>query len=252
MTFAKNMIIGYPLTHTLSPLLHACIYQKLGIDAEMQALPGEDVPELIEKIRSERVGLTAVTIPHKEAIIPYLDWIEEEARMIGAVNTIINRDGVLKGYNTDVIGIRAALSRPRIFGKHVLLLGAGGAARAVAFVVREAGGHMICVNRSREAGEQLVHDFGGRVGRLEDLSPNEIDVIINATSIGMYPHVDASPLPATWLRSHHVVFDVVYNPRDTRLLQIARAVGATVISGMEMFVIQAEAQVELWLADKSG
>ncbi|MFA4831673.1 MAG: shikimate dehydrogenase [Patescibacteria group bacterium] len=239
-------IIGHPLEHTLSPMLHQYIYDRVAIKARMLVLADANLGNLIKQIREKPIELTAVTIPHKQAIMKYLDEVEERAKEIGAVNTVINRNGQLCGYNTDVVGIERALSGVEIKNRTVLLLGAGGAAQPAARLVNQKGGKLICCNRSKDKAEKLVKKFGGQVVELDELNPEDADVIINATPIGMYPKVDEMPLDASLLGNHQTVFDMIYNPRETKLLREAKIKGAKIISGLEMFIEQGLEQIRLW------
>ena len=131
-----NLVIGYPLAHSKSPALHNALYKKLGINAKMEALERKDIAGLIKIIKSQNVGLTAVTMPFKQTVMRYLDVIDETAKATGAVNTVINKSGKLTGYNTDIDGIALALKNVPLKGKNVSLIGAGGAARAVAYYLK--------------------------------------------------------------------------------------------------------------------
>lgn len=242
-------VIGFPLAHTLSPALHNAVYEQVGIDACMETAPDEDIKRLVQLIREKPISLTAVTIPHKETIIEYLDEVDTVAREIGAVNTVINRGGKLYGYNTDVVGISIALQGVEIKGKNVIVLGAGGAARAVAYYIAKQGGNLYYYNRTQEKAEQLQKEFGGMVITESDIPKIIADVIVNTTPLGLFPNVDTSPLENYTFNSKQAVFDMVYNPRETKLLQTAKAAGATTISGIEMFIGQALEQVRLWTGE---
>lgn len=245
-TTKLNAVIGYPLTHTLSPLLHSQSYATHGINAVMVAFANPDVVSLVHAIRTLPVHLTAVTLPHKESIIPHLDILDRSAKDVGSVNTVINNGKSLCGYNTDVHGIRVALRDVPLAGKNVLLLGAGGAARAVASVVTNTKGKLFYHNRTRERALALHKQFGGDVIARGVLSSMAFDVIINTTPVGMHPHVDESPLEQFPFDSHHVVFDCVYNPRHTKLLRDASHAGARTIGGLTMFIAQGVEQIRLW------
>ncbi len=242
-----NAVIGFPLGHSLGSIWHAEVYQMLGVDAEYIKDEGEDIAELVERVRNKPYGLTAVTIPHKETIISLLDVVDDDAKEIGAVNTVINRDGILTGYNTDIYGVKYALREVDLAGKNVMVLGAGGAARAVMYVLKKGGANIMCVNRTRGRAEKLIGEFGGKVLDFDEVEPDEIDLIINTTPIGMSPNTNVSPLPKDFLRSYHIVFDIVYNPVDTKLLQDAKEIGAKTIFGLDMYIAQGLRQVELWL-----
>lgn len=245
-----NLVIGFPLRHSQSPVLHNFVYGRLNMDAIMLALPGPKIKPLMEIIKTFPVGLTCVTMPFKQAVIPYLDAIEKQAKAVGAVNTVINRDGRLSGYNTDVDGIAFALRDVVLKNKAVLLLGAGGAARAAAYFVTKQGGKILFLNRTKNKALALKKQFGGQVIGKNYLGSHPIDVIINATPIGMYPNVSQDPLDKKYLKRHQTVFDIVYNVGSTKLLKDAKSAGAKTIPGMEMFIGQGLKQIELYCGKK--
>lgn len=241
-----NGVIGYPLGHSVGPAFHTTLYEHMGLSAVYLAFPCTDVPAMIAAIRVLPIHLVAVTIPHKETVMQYLDEIDDGAKKIGAVNTIVNRDGILTGYNTDQRGVAKALEDVALAGRRVLVLGAGGAARAVATAVFEKGAVLFYANRSAERARVLARDFPGDVLSAEDVHRSDFDVIINTTSVGMRPDTSATPLEDYPFRPSQTVFDVVYAPRMTRLLAEASAGGARTISGFDMFLFQALEQIRLW------
>ncbi len=241
-----NAVIGFPLDHTLSPSLHNALYAAAGLDAHLVPLSKENLNELVELIRFNDIQLTAVTMPFKQSIIPFLDLVDDEAVKLGAVNTVIKKEGGLIGYNTDIVGIRSALEDVAIKNKNVLLLGVGGAALPVAHVIKQAGGRLLVWNRSQDAAQKFAHKFGGIVVNFEQIKANNIDMIINATPVGMYPNVNESPLPLDLLSAHQIVFDLVYRPMQTKLLKDAQSKGIKTIFGMKMFIAQALEQIRLW------
>ena len=245
-TTKLNAVIGYPLTHTLSPRLHSHSYAIHGINAVMLAFAHSDVRLLVEAIRTLPIHLTAVTIPHKEAIIEYCDELDPSAKNIGSVNTIINDGKILRGYNTDVHGVRMALRDVSLVGKKVLVLGAGGAARAVASVVADSKGVLFYHSRTAERANGLQERFGGEVATRDAVYTGTFDVIINTTPLGMHPHTDETPLPEFPFDAHHVVVDCIYNPSQTQLLRDAAGAGARTISGITMFIAQGIEQIRLW------
>ncbi|PIT87554.1 MAG: shikimate dehydrogenase [Candidatus Magasanikbacteria bacterium CG10_big_fil_rev_8_21_14_0_10_40_10] len=242
-----NAVIGFPLDHTLSPALHNQIYQDNGLDVALLAFANPDAKALVDSIRALSIGLTAVTMPHKLAVIPYMDEVDEMARKIKAVNTIVNRDGKLYGYNTDISGVRRALATTELKDKNVLLIGAGGVARTIACQIEISGGRALYLNRTLADARILADEFGGQaVKSANKLKAEDIDVVINATPVGMYPNVDQSPLSENLLRANQTVMDVIYNPIQTKLLRQAQTAGAKTVFGLEMFVGQALEQVKLW------
>lgn len=239
-----NAVIGFPLAHSLSPAFHNEEYARRGHDAVLLAFENEDLVALVQALRTLNVGLIAVTLPFKETILPLLDQLDPLAERLGSVNTVLNMGGKLKGFNTDILGIAKALEGVELAGKKVLLLGAGGVAKPVSAFVTDSGSELLCMNRSRERAEELVGEFGGRI--VEDLANETFDVVINATPLGLAPNENETPLDARFLRAEHIVFDIVYNPEETRLLREAKAVGAVTVSGLTMFKAQALGQIRLW------
>ncbi len=241
-----NMVIGYPLTHTKSPLLHNTVYEALNINAVLLAFPHESVASLISSIKTLSVGLTAVTMPFKEAVLPYLDVRNPEVDALKAVNTLIQTEGHLKGFNTDVDGIEFALRDVAIKSKNVLLMGAGGAARAAAYLLQKKKANIFWFNRTVERAKKLSKEFGGEILDQKEIETKTFDIIIHTTPLGMYPDQDKTPLPDYPFQKNQVVFDMVYNPLHTKLLIDAKSKGAKIISGLEMFIGQGLRQIELW------
>ncbi len=254
-------VLGNPVEHSLSPAIHNAAFQHLGLNFVYLALRVEDLPGAVHGIRSlGNARGFSVTIPHKVAIVPLLDQIDPTAKQIGSVNTILVENGKLHGYNTDADGaLRALREGGAVLEKaHVLLLGSGGAARAIAFALATKttiDGLTILGIDDRER-ESLARDLR-RLTKLavEDapLEPDTLErgiiqstVLIHCTPVGMYPKVEESCAPPSALGRHLTVMDIVYNPRETRLLRDARAAGCRIIPGLEMFLYQAVAQFELW------
>jgi len=166
------------------------------------------------------------------------------------VNTVVNRDGKLRGYNTDVVGIAAALRSVELRGARALLIGSGGAGTTVAYHLKKSGAKMFCTNRDKPQAEALCAKFNGTFVEDGDIAKMQFDVLINATPIGMNPQANASPVPDALLRKGMAVFDLVYSPLETRLLKRARAAGATALSGLTMFLAQGLEQEHIWLGRK--
>lgn len=243
-----NLVIGSPLTHSQSPLLHGFVYEKRGLNAVLLAASYPELPPLITAIKTLGVALTAVTAPYKEKVLPYLDVLSPEVEILGAANTLIQKKGSLKGYNTDIDGIAFALREFSLEGRRVLVLGAGGAARAAGYFLKERQAQISWFNRSFEKAACLKACFGGRLISMQDLERESFDLIINATSLGLYPASERSPLLDYPFSPEHLVFDMVYHPVMTLLLRQAKAAGAKIISGLDMFIGQGLKQIEL-LAD---
>ncbi len=260
-------IIGDPVEHSMSPAMHNAAFARMGLDfwyVPFRVKP-EDLPQAVAGMKALNIRGLNVTIPHKVAIIPLLDELDPLAEKIGAVNTVVNDNGVLQGFNTDAIGFLEALIQKGVEpkGKKVVVLGAGGAARAVSFVLAERGAHLIILNRRLEldwaealAG-QLAQTFGQGVEALELTEENlgraleAAYILVNATSVGMSPNIDETPVTSDLLRPSLVVFDVVYNPVKTKLLGQAEQIGAQTISGLEMLVWQGALAFELWTGAKA-
>ncbi|MFQ5862182.1 MAG: shikimate dehydrogenase [Candidatus Brocadiales bacterium] len=245
-------LIGNPVGHSLGPLLHNTCFREEKLNAVYLPFKVEDLPSFINGFKSLNVRGYSVTIPHKEAILDLLDELDPLARSIGAVNTVVNRDGRLVGYNTDstaatkVLEDRLAENGSSIKGKKVTIVGAGGAARAVAFGLREKGAEITIVNRTQARAETLAMDLGCHCKKFGELGKLDTEILVNCTSVGMHPRTSDTPVPVKALRPGMWVFDAVYNPPETRLLREAAAKGCHVMSGVRMFVLQAAQQFELW------
>ncbi len=248
---AKTALCGivlHPAGHTRSPLMHNAAYHALGIDATYLAFdvaPGE-LAAAIAGIRALGVRQIAVSIPHKVEVMQYLDEVDERAQRIGAVNTVTSVAGRLVGSNTDWVGATRAIERvTTLEGKRCVVLGAGGAARALVFGLRERGASVHVLNRTVERAEALAKELGAEsAGPIEALADLAHDVLVNTTSVGL--RSDNSPVSAGHLRADSVVMDAVYDPEETRLLADARRAGATPIAGKWMLVYQAAEQLRIW------
>ncbi len=248
-------VIGNPIEHSLSPLIHGTALAHLGLDYAYAAFRVTDGPAAVAALRALGLRGFSVTIPHKETIIPLLDRLDVSVERCRSCNTVVNDDGVLTGYSTDGRGavgaLRAAGFDPR--DRDVLLVGSGGAARAVAFALLDAGVRSLRFRAAEPAqaatlAADLERARAGVVHDLEPDAPQRVQLLINASPVGMHPAVEALPVPAEWLRPDLAVFDVVYNPLTTRLLSLARERGALTIDGVGMFAEQAALQFELFTA----
>lgn len=251
-------LFGHPVAHSKSPQMHNAAFAHLGLDFAYVAfdVAPEHVGAGVNSIRALGMRGVNVTIPHKLAVMPFLDALSAEARLIGAVNTIVNDDGRLTGYNTDGIGYITALREEADFevgGKKVLLLGAGGAARAVAGQMALSGAQSLTVaarnvSQAQELAEHLaVHTqtTGTTLEALED-DIGGYDLVVNTTPVGMYPHVEQVPLLTEHLQAGQLVSDLIYNPRQTRFLQEAQARGCRTHGGLGMFVHQGAHAFAMW------
>lgn len=231
-------LIGYPLGHSLSAKYFAEKFSAEGIDAEYTLLPIESAEEVLP--HCEMLSGFNVTIPHKQTIMPLLSAISEEAQEIGAVNCVKVTPNGLEGYNTDVVGIRKSLEGVKLEGSKALVLGTGGASKAVQYALRSSGAEVSVVSRTKGVADLTYEELN------EELIANT-DIIVNTTPLGMYPNVDSAPeLPYSALSAKHTLFDCVYNPRQTRFLQLGAERGATTIDGLTMFYAQAEAAWKIW------
>ncbi len=260
-------LIGDPVEHTMSPTMHNAAFRELRLDYVYVAfqVKKEELGKAIEGMRALNIHGLNVTIPHKVAVLEFLNEIDEMAEKIGAVNTIVNDDGVLLGYNTDAAGFLQALLEKGIEpkGKNIVVLGAGGASRAISFILANRGAHLVIVNRLQEL--DWAKDLAGRISQTfhtevsalelnrENLAQalDKADILVNTTSVGMTPNVDVTPVEPDLLRRDLIVYDIVYNPVKTRLLREAEAVGASTISGLDMLVWQGAIAFEKWTGQKA-
>jgi shikimate dehydrogenase len=263
-------IIGYPLGHSLSPAIHNAAYEAMGLDVHYEAwsTPPEDVGAAVARLRDEAYLGMNVTVPHKQAVVEFLDEVDETARKIGAVNTIVKQRDRLVGHNTDRAGYLRGLVEagfnPK--GKSVLIIGYGGAERAVAYALAEAGATSIAIaGRRTEAIAEAVEHLRATSPwpmNLDAVEGDErslvyacqgADLIVNCTSVGMRhsPTEGSSPIPGHLINRGHWVSDVVYNPLETELLRQAREAGATVVAGLDMLVYQAAEAIELWTGQRA-
>lgn len=258
-------VIADPIGHTVSPAMHNAAFEQAGIDylyVPFQ-VKKEELGKAITGMRALNIRGLNVTIPHKIAVIPFLDELDDLAQRIGAVNTIVNDDGVLRGYNTDATGfLRALLERgvePR--EKKVVILGAGGASRAISLILAERGSNLVIVNRTwdkaKEQADRISQVCQREVQALkldrENLAKalNKADILVNTTSVGMSPDIEETPVTANLIKPPVIVVDIVYNPIKTRLLREAEAAGAETISGIDMLVWQGALAFEKWTGLKA-
>jgi len=241
-------VVGYPLSHTLSPTMHNAAFSATDLNAVYLAFETEDIEGCLRGMRALGMKGISVTIPFKSSIIPLLDEVDESAKSIGAVNTIVNHRARLKGYNTDALGALKALEgETELSDKRCLIIGAGGAARAIGFVLRGRCAYLSIANRSIGRGEELADSLACSFVPLEEVEGVQSDLLIHATSVGICPRDDQCVIPPKALKEGMVVMDVVYNPLETRLLREARLRGCQTISGLTMFIHQGAEQYRLWI-----
>lgn len=246
------MVIGDPIDHSLSPQIHNAGYEALGINDQFVYVASqvkiEHIADFLKGVKTMGIRGVSCTMPHKLIVMEYLDILDETAKTIGAVNTIVNEKGRLKGYNTDWLGVITPLEKlTSLSGKKVAVLGAGGAARAIIYGLTKKDAKVTIYNRTKEKAEALAMEFGCNVALLTDTKKLAAsDIIINATSVGMKPHENQTPIDTKSIQKNQIVFDAIYTPFETKLLKEAKKHGAKTIPGIEMLLYQGIAQFELY------
>ena len=240
-------VVGDPIAHSLSPAIMNAAFRRENVNAVYLALHAKTLKDLLTCVREIPIHGVSVTMPYKEAILPHLDNTDSHSAKIGACNTIVRaQDGKLYGFNTDASGIIRPLERRlnTLEGARILVIGAGGAARAAVFGLKERGSEVYILNRSAAPAKKLAHQARARIMKRPDLKKMAFDVIINATPVGM-GNTRETPLQEKEINARYV-FDMVYDPPETRLLKLAKERGSQIIPGIEMFVHQAARQFEIW------
>ncbi|WP_379160112.1 shikimate dehydrogenase [Paenibacillus sp. sgz5001063] len=251
-------VMGDPIAHSKSPVMHGAALKALGISGAyvpLHIVPGQ-LGEAIQAVRTLGFRGVNVTIPHKVAVMEYMDRLDDSALAVGAVNTVVNDDGVLTGYNTDGIGYVRSLkaeAAPELSGTRILVIGAGGAARGiVAALLKEHPQEVIIANRTEDKAKQLAAAFQAK-GTVSGIAMHEtpvhiagMDIVINTTSVGMYPHMDATPIDPALLHEGMIVSDLIYNPLHTKLLTEGQKRGCIIHGGLGMFVYQGAYALEYW------
>ncbi len=257
-------VIGDPVAHSFSPDMHNAAIAVLGVDycyVAFHVLP-DRIGDAMRGLRGLNVRGLNVTIPHKLAVMGYMDRISEEALAVGAVNTISHEDGELVGYNTDVYGVLTALREVagvQIFPEHCVVLGAGGAARAVTYALGNQEGvrRVTVLNRTLERAENLALDMEKITGKTIDVGNMntatqmrvfaDAGLVINTTSLGMYPKIDGSPLlDVKAVHPDLILYDTVFNPLETSMMRAFKSVGASAFGGLDMLVFQGARSFEIW------
>jgi shikimate dehydrogenase len=258
-------IIGDPIEHTVSPAMHNAAFRELSLDYVYVPfrVKAENISQAVLGLRALNIRGLNVTIPHKKAVLSILDEIDPLAERIGAVNTLVNNNSLLKGYNTDASGFIKSLEAEKVKteNKNVVILGAGGSARAIVFILADRGADLIILNRHLEPALGLANwirkTFRRETKALELSNKNlketlsGADIVVNTTSVGMAPQSGESLVPGRLWKKDLTVVDIVYNPLQTRLLTEAAGRGAKTISGLEMLVWQGAAAFELWTGKKA-
>lgn len=260
-------LLGYPLAHSLSPVMHNAAFEEYELNniyLPIQVLP-ENLKTVVNGIKKMNFSGFNVTIPYKIKIIKYMDEIDDYAKAIGAVNTVIINNGLMKGYNTDGIGFLRSFEEfagNKIDGKKVFIVGAGGAARAIAFAMAMNNAKKIYIcNRTFEKSESLSNDINKSMPQCSHTVPmsfdemreaiNDSDVLINCTSVGMHPNIELSPIDKKLLFRDLTVCDAIYNPSKTKLLRDAEEIGCKIVLGLPMLVYQGVEAFELWTGRKA-
>lgn len=257
-------IIGYPVEHSMSPTMWNPALQELGLDYVYIAFEvhPDNLEKAVDAIKVLDIKGLNVTIPHKENIIQYLDDIEEVALKIGAINTIKNEDGVLRAKNTDAGGAKKSLldAGCTISGKNIVIIGSGGVARAISYILSEEAEKIVLTDIIEEKAVALAKEIKEKTNAniIGKLSINKVlkeeiakaDILINATPLGMYPKPNATPVPKEFLHSDLFVFDVVYNPLETVLMKEASEIGCKTLGGLDMLINQGILAFE-WLTGKT-
>lgn len=255
----KLYLIGYPIKHSLSPYIMNYIYEEVGLKASYSIYETKsNLGKTIEKFRLENVYGFNITIPYKEEIIKFLDEFSDDVYDIGAVNTVYNLDGILKGYNTDWIGVYKSITR---FGRSkydkALIIGAGGAARAAIYALKDIASTLYIANRSFDRALELSKKFRNLYRRIYPIPLyhegieeviNNVDIIINATPVGM--KLGDKPIPTDNIKAGCIVIDMIYKPLETQLIRDASQNGAKTIDGLWMLIYQAIEAVDIWFRIK--
>lgn len=245
-------IMGNPVAHSLSPAMHNAAFAALGLNKAYLPFAVQDVGQALAGFRALGIKGVSVTIPHKQAVMAHLDSIDPVAEKIGAVNTLVIANNAIHGANTDWLGANRALAEKiSLQGASVLLLGAGGSARAIGFGLLEAGASLTIASRTPEKGQALAQLLGCPWLPLAEAASAKVDILINATSMGMGAQHDLLPIASEALVNFQVVMDIVYAPLKTRLLQAAEQAGCQTINGLAMLLYQGTAQFELWTGQQA-
>ena len=253
-------VIGDPVGHTISPAMHNAAYKALNLDYIYVPfrVSRDDLPRALDGMRAFNIRGLNVTIPHKVTIMPLLDEIDEFAQKIGSVNVVVNDNGILTGYNTDAHGFLYALLDQGVDpeGQKVAVLGAGGASRSICFALAERGANLTILNRTPGNAAKFAVEISTMTGRsIQVLGLNKenlagvldnCNILINTTSVGMYPQAECTLVEHDLIKPHLTVVDIVYNPLKTKLLAEAEKSGARIISGVDMLIWQGALAFEIW------
>ncbi|WP_295101982.1 shikimate dehydrogenase [uncultured Candidatus Kuenenia sp.] len=250
-------LIGNPVSHSISPVIHNALFKEIGMNCVYVPFKVDEIGRFISEFKKLNISGYSVTIPHKESIINYLDDAGPIAKKIGAVNTVVNKNNRLIGFNTDLEAAVTVLAEvANVSGhtaadacfknKHVTIIGAGGVARAIAFGLKMYGADITLVSRNHNRMQSLAGEVGCSFTNKNGLQNLETDIFVNATPVGMYPSINETPVDRKLLKPNMIVFDTIYNPPETKLIKDAKEIGCKTVGGMPMFIRQAAAQFRLW------
>ncbi|MHA1669981.1 MAG: shikimate dehydrogenase [Promethearchaeota archaeon] len=258
----KNIIciFGHPIEHSMSPIMHNVAFKDLGLNYLYVAIDiaPNNLKQAFDVMRALDIKGANITVPHKETTLKFVDEISPLASRIGAINTIKNENGRLIGRNTDASGAKRALKEANIdlIGKDIMIIGAGGAARALAHSFIEEAKKLVIINRTPKRGKALVTELSKEYHKdvlykkfknntIKEMLPS-IDILVNSTTIGMFPNVLLSPIPKNYLHEDLTVFDIIYNPLETQLMKYASEKGCRVLGGLDMLIYQGVLSFEWW------
>ncbi len=254
-------IFGNPVKHSLSPAMHNAAFKELGINAVYLAFETGDIKPALQAMKIFKIYGASITIPHKNEVLKYIDNADPLVKEIGALNTLLNDKGNITGYNTDGYGALQALLNNgiRIKNSKILILGNGGAAKAIAFTLLNEGAELAIAGRNMGKVSGLVNTLRKKnksveFSLIDDMNRSFVsnfDIIINTTSVGMSPDVNSMPISANLVQKKHTVFDIIYSPHITQLLETSREKGCKIIHGIEMLVNQGAKQFEIWTGQKA-
>lgn len=250
-------ILAYPASHSLSPVIHNTAFEALSIDAQygIFEIPENELSEFMERVINEPVSGLSVSLPYKEMILNFMNNIDEDARKIGAVNTVVNKGGFLYGYNTDFLGATRALKEKlsSLKGRKVVVIGAGGSAKAIVYGLIKEGAEVTVINRTKEKADQIAANFGDSV-RSAEFDKNTLgEILIHTSSIWTGNNSEELPFfcEADYVKNFQLVMDIAYTPLITPLLKVAQNLGIEFITGDKMLLYQAEEQFKLWTNEKA-
>ncbi|MFW9829224.1 MAG: shikimate dehydrogenase [Promethearchaeota archaeon] len=254
-------VIGHPIEHSMSPIMHNAAIRDLNLDYIYLAfdIPPNNLKDAIKGIRALNIKGINVTLPHKEKVMQFLDNIDVIAQKINSINAIKNEDGLLTGKNFDSEGAKEALLNAgcTLSGKKVIILGAGGAAKAISYSLALEAEKIVIINRTEDRAKRLVSEL--KKFNIESKKYNEetireeiknADILINATPVGMFPSMETTPISRNLLHSGLFVFDLIYNPLETQLLKDSKEIGCRVLGGLDMLVYQGALAFEWWINKK--